>query len=44
MPVRNAGRFLAPAVESVLTQTFSDFELVALDGGSRDCSVELLPG
>jgi GT2 family glycosyltransferase len=44
MPVRNAGHFLAPAIESVLTQTFSDFELVALDGGSRDGSVELLRG
>jgi len=42
MPVYNAGRFLAPAVESILAQTFSDFELIALDGGSDDGSIELL--
>jgi glycosyltransferase involved in cell wall biosynthesis len=42
MPVYNAGRFLAPALESVIGQTFADFELIALDGGSTDGSVELL--
>jgi GT2 family glycosyltransferase len=42
MPVYNGGRFLAAAVDSILAQTFSDFELIALDGGSRDGSVELL--
>src|SRR4029077_15406417 len=42
MPVYNAGRFLAPAVDSILAQTFSDFELTALDGGSGDGSVDLL--
>ncbi|HLH92638.1 MAG TPA: glycosyltransferase [Xanthobacteraceae bacterium] len=42
MPVYNAGRFLAPAVDSILAQTFSDFELIALDGGSHDGSVAWL--
>ena len=42
MPVYNAGRFLGPAIDSILAQTFSDFELIALDGGSDDGSVELL--
>src|SRR5262249_41171957 len=42
MPIYNGGRFLAPAVDSILAQTFADFELIALDGGSRDGSVELL--
>jgi len=42
MPVYNAGRFLAPAVDSILAQTFSDFELIALDGGSDDGGVALL--
>jgi glycosyltransferase involved in cell wall biosynthesis len=42
MPVCNAGRFLAPAVESVLAQTFSDFELIAIDDGSSDESGKVL--
>jgi GT2 family glycosyltransferase len=42
MPVYNAGRFLAPALESILGQTFSDFELIAIDDGSRDGSAETL--
>jgi glycosyltransferase involved in cell wall biosynthesis len=42
MPVYNAGRFLAPAVESVLAQTFSDFELIAIDDGSTDDSGKML--
>ena len=42
MPVYNAGRFLAPAVESVLAQTFSDFELIAVDDGSSDDSGKTL--
>ena len=42
MPVRNAGHFLREAVESVLAQTYRDFELVAVDDGSDDCSVDVL--
>jgi hypothetical protein len=42
MPVYNAGRFLAPALESVLAQTFPDFELIAIDDGSSDGSAEVL--
>src|ERR1041385_2771269 len=42
MPVRNAGRFLAEAVDSVLRQTFRDLELVAVDDGSTDDSLEIL--
>jgi hypothetical protein len=36
MPVWNAERYLASAIESILTQTFSDFELVIIDDGSTD--------
>jgi glycosyltransferase involved in cell wall biosynthesis len=32
----NAERFLAAAIESVLAQTFGDFELVVIDDGSTD--------
>lgn len=42
MPVYNAGCFLAPALESVLAQTFTDFELIAIDDGSTDDSGRVL--
>lgn len=44
MPVFNAERFLTDAVESVLSQTFRDFELIAIDDGSTDRSLEILNG
>jgi len=42
MPVYNGGRFLEAALDSVLAQTFTDFELIAIDDGSRDGSSEVL--
>ena len=36
MPVRNGARWLGEAVESVVAQTFSDWELIAIDDGSTD--------
>jgi GT2 family glycosyltransferase len=42
MPVYNAGRFLPAALETVLAQTFADFELIAIDDGSRDGSADVL--
>ncbi|HEX3856614.1 MAG TPA: glycosyltransferase [Verrucomicrobiae bacterium] len=44
MPVWNGERFLAEAVESILAQTFADFELIAVDGGSTDRTLEILVG
>jgi glycosyltransferase involved in cell wall biosynthesis len=44
MPVRNARPFLDEAVQSILTQTFRDFELVAFDDASEDGSAEALRG
>lgn len=38
----NYGRFLAQAVDSVLSQTMQDFELIAIDDGSTDNSHEVL--
>jgi len=40
--VYNAERHLREAVESVLAQTFADFELLAIDDGSNDASVAIL--
>ncbi len=42
MPVRNAVAYLGWAVESVLAQTWGDLELLAIDDGSSDGSLELL--
>lgn len=41
MPVYNSVEYLEKTVESVLSQTFSDFELIMVDDGSSDGSAEL---
>lgn len=38
MSVYNGERFLAPAIESILQQTFGDFEFLILDDGSSDAT------
>ena len=42
MPVYNTERFLAEAVESVLSQTFGSFEFIIIDDGSTDRTAEIL--
>jgi glycosyltransferase involved in cell wall biosynthesis len=42
MPVYNAERYVAAAVESILDQTFDDFEFLIIDDGSTDRSLKLL--
>ncbi len=42
IPVYNREKFILRAVESVLNQSFRDFELIVVDDGSTDRSVELL--
>ncbi len=42
MPVYNAQRYLARAVESVLAQTFRNFECLVIDDGSTDESGAML--
>ena len=41
VPVYNKEEWLAPCIESVLRQTFSDFELILVDDGSTDGSLVL---
>lgn len=42
MTVFNGGKFLIPAVESILCQTWDDFEFVIVDDASSDGSAEVL--
>ncbi len=42
MPVFNVAPYVKDAVQSVLDQTYTDFELIAVDDGSSDQSVEIL--
>jgi glycosyltransferase involved in cell wall biosynthesis len=42
MPVYNSEKYLAKAVESILAQTFTDFEFLIVDDGSTDASRAIL--
>jgi len=42
MPVYNAGAVVREAIESILKQTFGDFEFIVVDDGSTDDSAEIL--
>lgn len=42
MSVYNGERFLHRAVQSILDQTFGDFEFIAMDDGSQDASPRIL--
>lgn len=41
MPLFNKERYLSDALESVMAQTFSDFELIIIDDGSDDHGLEI---
>jgi len=42
MPVYNSEAFLGEAIESILSQTFTDFEFVIVDDGSTDRSSHII--
>ncbi len=42
MPVHNGARWLADAIDSVLAQDFTDFELILVDDASRDASPAIM--
>jgi glycosyltransferase involved in cell wall biosynthesis len=42
MPVYNSEKYLEAAIDSVLRQTFSDFEFLIIDDGSTDRSQEIV--
>ncbi len=42
MPCFNAEKYVEAAIESILNQTFSDFELIIVDDGSSDASASIV--
>jgi glycosyltransferase involved in cell wall biosynthesis len=42
LPVHNGARFLAEAIDSVLDQAYYDLELIVVDDGSTDHTMEIL--
>lgn len=38
MPVHNSEQHITPAIDSILAQTYSNWELIIIDDGSTDCS------
>ena len=44
MSVHNAEKYLREAVDSILAQTFTDFEFIIIDDGSTDMTPKILDG
>lgn len=42
MPVYNSAKFAGDAIRSVLAQTYSDFEFIIIDDGSKDNSADVI--
>ena len=42
LPVYNGHDYLAEAIDSVLVQSFRDFELIVIDDGSSDDSAAII--
>lgn len=42
VPVYNAEKYIGVCVNSVLEQTYSNFELLLINDGSKDCTLEVL--
>lgn len=38
VPVYNAEKYLDRTIKNILEQTFTDFELLLIDDGSKDCT------
>jgi len=44
IPVYNQGRFVGQAIDSVLSQTFTDCEIIVINDGSTDETAQILAG
>lgn len=44
MSVYNGERYVGSAIESILAQTFTDFEFIIIDDGSRDNTARIIEG
>ena len=42
LPVYNTDRYLDESIQSILNQTFKDFELIIIDDSSTDNSVRII--
>jgi glycosyltransferase involved in cell wall biosynthesis len=42
LPVYNEENYIRECIDSILSQTFSDFELICVDDGSTDASLDIL--
>lgn len=42
LPVYNVDKYLEKCIDSILNQTFDDFELICIDDGSTDTSLSIL--
>ena len=42
LPVYNGAKFLKQSIESILNQSFKDFEFIIIDDGSKDNSLEII--
>lgn len=41
LPIYNVEKYLRPCVESILSQSFSDYEIILVDDGSKDSSPQI---
>jgi len=43
-PVYNGGKYIAETLDTVLSQSFKDWEVIVMDGASKDTTLQILKG